>query len=95
VGQTVNIGSNAEISVGDTLEMIREIMGREVEFLQDPERLRPAGSEVFRLWADNSLMRELTGWSPKVGLREGLSRTVDWFTDPANLSRYKADVYNV
>ena len=95
VGRTVNIASNSEISVGDTLDLIREVMGRDVEFVPDPERMRPEGSEVFRLWGCNKLMTELTGWAPRVGLRDGLSRTAEWFSDPANLSRYKPSRYNV
>lgn len=95
VGQTVNIGSNQEISVGDTLKLIRELMGSDVEFLTDAERMRPGGSEVFRLWCDNTLIRELTGFEPVFGLREGLQATIDWFTQPGNLARYKADIYNV
>jgi len=95
IGRTVNIASNYEISVLDTLTMIREIMGSSVEFITDAARMRPGGSEVFRLWGDNALMTSLTGFTPTVSLREGLTRTVEWFSDPANLARYKADRYNV
>jgi NAD dependent epimerase/dehydratase len=95
VGQTVNIGSNFEISVGDTLRMIREIMGSDVEFVQDEARMRPGKSEVFRLWCDNSRIRDLTGFEPAWTIRSGLEATVAWFVDPANLSAYKADRYNV
>jgi NAD dependent epimerase/dehydratase len=95
IGKTVNIASNYEISVLDTLQMIRDIMGSSVEFVTDEARRRPAGSEVFRLWGDNRLMTELTGFSPKISLRDGLTRTVAWFNDPAHLAGYKADRYNV
>ena len=95
VGRTVNIGSNYEISVGATLETIRRLMGAEVEFVCDPARLRPEGSEVQRLWCDNTLIRELTGFMPQYTLEEGLTRTIEWFREPANLARYKADLYNV
>jgi nucleoside-diphosphate-sugar epimerase len=95
VGQTVNIGSNFEISIADTLAMIRDIMGSDVEFVTDEARMRPAGSEVFRLWGDNTRIRDLTGFEPVWPLRRGLEATVEWFTDPANLARYKADRYNV
>lgn len=94
-GQTVNIGSNQEISVGDTLKLIRELMHSEVEFLTDEQRLRPGNSEVFRLWCDNTRIRELTGFEPAFSLRDGLQATIDWFTRPQNLARYKADIYNV
>ncbi len=95
IGQTVNIGSNFEISVGDTLELIRELMGRDVEFVTDEQRIRPEKSEVFRLWCDNRLIRELTGYDPEVDIREGLKRTIDWFVQPGNLARYKPGIYNV
>lgn len=95
VGETVNIGSNFEISVGDTLNLIRELMNSDVEFLIDEQRLRPGKSEVFRLWCDNTKLRELTGFEPEYSIRDGLKATVEWFTRPENLVRYKADIYNV
>lgn len=95
VGETVNIGSNSEISIGDTVRMICELVGREVEIRTDDKRTRPPASEVERLWCDNGKIRELTGFEPRVPLRDGLQRTVGWFRDPENLKRYKADLYNV
>ncbi len=99
VGQVLNIGSNFEISIGDTAKLIAEAMGRAVEFTCDEQRLRPAGSEVERLWADNSRAAALAGWAPEYagidGLRRGLSETIAWFSEPANLRRYKAGAYNI
>lgn len=95
IGETVNIGSNFEISVGDTLNLIRELMASDVEFLTDEQRLRPEKSEVFRLWCDNTKIRELTGFTPSYDIRTGLQATIDWFTRPSNLAKYKADIYNV
>jgi NAD dependent epimerase/dehydratase len=95
IGETVNIGSNFEISVGDTLHLIRELMNSDVEFLTDEQRLRPGRSEVFRLWCDNTKIRELTGFEPEYDIRAGLKATIDWFTLPENLAKYKADIYNV
>lgn len=95
VGQVVNIGSNYEISVGDTLNLIKELMNSEVVFLTDKERVRPEKSEVFRLWCDNSRLKSLTGFELKYSLRDGLDKTIKWFTDPKNLGRYKAGIYNV
>jgi len=95
VGQTINIGSNTEISVGDTLDLIRELMQSDVTFEQDPARLRPANSEVLRLWCDNSKIVALTGFTPAYDLRQGLTETIRWFTHPDHLNRYKAGVYNV
>ncbi|MEN7432865.1 NAD-dependent 4,6-dehydratase LegB [Chromobacterium sp. TRC.1.1.SA] len=99
LGKVINVGSNYEISVGDTARLIAELMGRDVRFTSDEQRLRPAGSEVERLWADNRLARELAGWGPEYagidGLRRGLKETIDWFTEPSNLGRYKAGNYNI
>lgn len=95
VGQTVNIGSNFEISVGDTLNLIREIMNSNVEFITDDQRLRPEKSEVFRLWCDNTKIRKLTGFEPKYSIRDGLKATIDWLIQPEILAKYKADIYNV
>jgi len=95
IGETVNIGSNFEISVGDTLNKIKEIMGSNVEFIIDEQRVRPGTSEVFRLWCDNSKIHRMTGFTPDYSMDQGLKETVDWFSKPENLSRYKADLYNV
>ena len=97
VGQVVNAGSGFEISIGDTARAIMELMGREVSIVTDEQRLRPEASEVERLWADSERMRALTGWTPDhgglEGFRRGLDQTIGWFTDPANLARYKTDRY--
>jgi NAD dependent epimerase/dehydratase len=95
IGETVNIGSNFEISVGETLNLIRELMNSDVEFITDEQRIRPEKSEVFRLWCDNSKIRDLTGFKPQYSIREGLKATIEWFTRPENLIKYKADIYNV
>lgn len=93
-GKEINIASGTEISMGDTLRLIAEIMGKDVNYVTDPARLRPEGSEVMRLCGDNRVITSLTDWRPRVSLREGLTRTIDWFTNPENLRRYKADIYN-
>jgi NAD dependent epimerase/dehydratase len=95
IGETVNISTNSEVSIKAVLELIRELMGSMVEFLPQEQRMRPARSEVFRLWGNNTKMRELTGFAPAHDLRSGLRATVDWFTDPSKLARYKTGIYNV
>lgn len=98
VGEVINIGSNYEVSIGETVQLIAEVMNREIDILTDPERLRPEKSEVERLWADNSKAKKLLGWKPHYGGREGFKKglleTVEWFTNPNNLIKYKADIYN-
>lgn len=95
IGETVNIGSNFEISIKDTLDLIKDIMHSDVRFITDEQRIRPENSEVFRLWCDNTKIRELTGFEPKYSIREGLEKTVEWFTKPENLAKYKPGLYNV
>jgi len=95
VGQTVNIASNYEISIRDTLELIRELMESDVQFITDEQRLRPGKSEVFRLWGCNRKLQALTGFKPAFDLRTGMEATIEWFTRPENLSQYKAGIYNV
>ena len=99
VGQVLNGGSDFEISVGDTARMIADVMGKELEIDTDAERLRPEKSEVERLWADNSRLRQLTDWQPAYGglegFRRGIKETADWFIRPENLGRYKVGIYNV
>lgn len=99
LGEVVNFGSNFEISVGETAHLIAEVMDTEIEIVTDAERIRPVDSEVERLWADNTKARDLFGWVPQYagrdGLRRGLSETAAWFTDPANLRRYKSGIYNI
>ena len=95
IGEIINIGSNSEISIGNTLDLIKELMNSDVKFVVDKERIRPEKSEVFRLCCDNTKIQQLTGFKPQVDLRGGLQRTIDWFTNPSNLKYYKAEIYNV
>ena len=99
VGQVINIGSNFEISIGDTVGLIGEVMGAKLEIETDEIRLRPEKSEVERLWADNSKARDLCGWEPRYGgrdgFRRGLGETVAWFLDPKNRAMYKSGIYNL
>jgi len=94
VGQTVNIGSGSEISIGDLLDLIGKLMGSDVRSVSDPQRLRPENSEVYRLLCDNSKIKNLTGYAPEYLLEKGLKETIAWFLDKQNLSRYKETLYN-
>ena len=98
-GDVTNLGSNFEISIDDTVSMIQEIMGKEIEIITDEKRLRPDKSEVERLWADNSKAKKLFNWEPKYngreGFRKGLTDTIDWFQDSNNLKEYKTNIYNI
>lgn len=93
-GQEINIATGTEISMADTLHTIARLMNADVQFVTDPARLRPANSEVFRLCGDNTRITTLTDWRPQVSLEQGLQHTIDWFTQPQNLAKYKTDIYN-
>lgn len=99
LGEVVNLGSGFEISIGDTLSLIAELMQVEALVEEDLDRVRPAGSEVYRLLADNSKAKRLFNWEPRYaqleGFRRGLSETITWFTNPENLNEYKPDRYNI
>nr|WP_320056989.1 NAD-dependent 4,6-dehydratase LegB [uncultured Bacteroides sp.] len=95
IGEEVNVCSNDEISMRDTLEMIADIMQVKVDFVEDEQRIRPKGSEVFRLWGDNSKIKSLTGFQSEYDIRRGLTETIHWFTEKENLKNYKANIYNV
>lgn len=95
IGKEINIASNFEISMGDTLNLIKSIMGSDVEFITDEQRIRPEKSEVFRLWGENKLIKELTGWQPKYSIEMGLRETVEWFVKSENLKKYKTNIYNL
>jgi len=95
IGEIVNIGSNSEISIGDTFKLIKELMNSNITLIADKQRKRPKNSEVFRLCCDNKKINELTGFKPKFDLRTGLKKTIDWFKKPENLKKYKPEIYNV
>jgi dTDP-glucose 4,6-dehydratase len=91
LGRTVNLGSGREISIGDLARLICQLTGRPPEIQTEEERLRPAGSEVERLLADNTLAAELLDWRPAVTLEQGLEKTIAWLGE--HLERYRPGVY--
>lgn len=99
IGEVINIGSQFEISIGETAQLIAEVMGTEVEIETEQERLRPAKSEVERLYADNSKAKSLLNWKPcysgRDGMKRGLKETVNWFTRSEHLKLYKYERYNL
>ena len=95
IGKEINIATGREVSMADTLQTIARLMDADVRWVTDPQRLRPSGSEVFRLLGDNGLITSMTDWRPHNTLEEGLRKTIGWFTDPSNLKKYKSGIYNV
>ncbi|MCK5099984.1 MAG: GDP-mannose 4,6-dehydratase, partial [Desulfobacteraceae bacterium] len=98
-GRTLNAGSNFEISIGETAELIAQLMNKKIEIISDEIRLRPEKSEVNRLWADNAKIKSHTDWNPKYagidGFKKGLEHCIKWYTNPENLSMLKTDIYNL
>ena len=95
VGQEVNIASNSEISMGDLFMLIAKIMGKEVKFIEDKERIRPKNSEVFRLYGDNKKINKLVNYSPLYTIENGLTETIDWFKNKNSLEKYKYTINNL
>lgn len=91
IGRTIQLGTGIDVSVGDIVELVADLLGKKLHVEQDEQRVRPPKSEVGRLISDPSLARELMGWSAEVALREGLAATIDYVA--ANTSRYRIDQY--
>lgn len=93
IGETINIGSGFEISVGDLARKILHLMGEEKEFVSEARRVRPSKSEVERLWCDNTKAKNLLDWHPQFSLEQGLQKAIEWISD--NTSLYKPQLYNL
>jgi NAD dependent epimerase/dehydratase len=91
VGQTINLGSNREISIGDLANLIAKMIDKPIQIESEDKRLRPQGSEVERLLASSQLAQTILGWQPKVSLEEGLMRTIAWIKN--NLDFYRGNTY--
>tara|TARA_B100000035_G_scaffold247719_1_gene216378 strand:+ start:951 stop:1934 length:984 start_codon:yes stop_codon:yes gene_type:complete len=95
IGETINIGTNNEISINDLITSIKDVTGSNIQIKQEKKRKRPKNSEVFRLVCDSTKLKKLTGFNPDTKLKDGLIETVEWFSLPENLSKYKPEIYNV
>lgn len=99
IGEVINLGSNYEISIGDSAKIIAKMMNSEIEIISDDQRIRPSKSEVERLWADNQKAKNILGWQPSFGgiegFERGIEKTVDWFSNPGHLAYYKTNHYNL
>jgi NDP-hexose 4,6-dehydratase len=94
LGELFNCGPGDDIAIGKLAEDIAGLMGVEADIVEDPKRLRPKDSEVMRLVCDATKLRERTGWEPGYTRNQGLRETIEWFCDPANLARFKANEYH-
>jgi len=99
IGEVINLGSNFELSIGDLAQTIAKLMHKKIKIISDQQRLRPENSEVERLYAANAKALNLLDWQPQFsginGFEKGLIKTINWFTQPENLKRYKAETYNI
>lgn len=95
IGHECNIATNSEISMQKMADTLVNLINPKAKIVQDKARLRPEKSEVFRLFGDNSKILEHTNWKVEHTLKEGLQKTIDWFSDKDNLKQYKAGIYNV
>ena len=95
VGETVNVGNEKEISIGDLAKLIAELMDKNITIESSEERIRPKDSEVLRLVCNNKKLTEHTNWKPSIDLRVGLGEVIKWMKDPINMSHYKSNIYNV
>jgi nucleoside-diphosphate-sugar epimerase len=94
LGQVINIGSGKEISIGDLASLIVKLTGaKNIAVVRDTDRVRPEGSEVDRLCADNKKAADVLDWSPNHTLEEGLVETIDWVR--VNLDRYRPTSYAI
>ena len=93
-GLEINIATGKETSMENVLKTIAQLMHADVKWIIDPERIRPSKSEVFRLLGDNTLIRNITNWSPRISIEEGLQKTIEWLCSPQHLNKYKPDIYN-
>ncbi|MFO0950380.1 MAG: GDP-mannose 4,6-dehydratase [Isosphaeraceae bacterium] len=91
IGRVVNIGRGSDVSIGELVERIGAILGKPLQVETDPQRVRPAASEVGRLLAGNALARELFGWEPSYSLDDALAETIAWVRD--NLHLFRVDTY--
>jgi NAD dependent epimerase/dehydratase len=99
IGEVTNLGVGFEVSIGQTFDIINEIMGAGAVATEDPNRIRPKNSEVERLFSDNTKAKSVLGWQPEIvgieGFRVGLEKTIEWFSKPENLAHYRPDEYTV
>ncbi|MEM9672263.1 MAG: NAD-dependent 4,6-dehydratase LegB [Cyclobacteriaceae bacterium] len=95
IGEEVNLATQQEISIEDLAQTMINLINPQARIIADEQRIRPQKSEVERLLGANEKIKQHTDWVPQYTLEQGLSETIEWFKNKANLGRYKADIYNV
>ncbi|MBK8382813.1 MAG: SDR family oxidoreductase [Ignavibacteria bacterium] len=95
IGEEINIATQSEITIGNLVKLILKLMNKECEIETEEIRIRPEKSEVKRLFGSNEKIKKLTNWKQKYDFETGLRNTIEWFSDPDNLAKYKSDIYNI
>ena len=95
IGEEINIATQSEITIGNLVKLILKLMNKECEIETEEIRIRPEKSEVKRLFGSNEKIKKLTNWKQKFDFETGLRNTIEWFSDPVNLAKYKSDIYNI
>ncbi|RJP47673.1 MAG: NAD-dependent epimerase/dehydratase family protein [Anaerolineaceae bacterium] len=73
--EIINLGGHETITINDLIELTEEVVGKQAEVKHGPPNL----ADMFQNWADVSKARQLLGWQPQVGLREGMGKLVEWY----------------
>jgi NAD dependent epimerase/dehydratase len=95
IGKTINIATNSEYSIKEITDILISEINPKAEIITESSRLRPKNSEVYRLFGDNSLIKQLTSWQPKFDIKEGIKKTIKWFENSENRRLYKEYIYNI
>jgi NAD dependent epimerase/dehydratase len=93
IGETIQLGSGRDVSIGDLVGLVAELLGKELQVQREEQRVRPPNSEVQRLISSPALAKRLMGWQTEVTLRDGLGATIEWLS--SNVDRYRIDEYVV
>lgn len=92
-GEVVNLGSGFEVSINQIVELVSDCLGKNIEVIQEKERIRPQKSEVERLFSDSGKAKTLFGWYPKTDMKVGMKKTINWIEE--NIEKYKEGIYNI
>lgn len=91
VGSVVQLGTGVGTRIGDLVDLILSVMGKDIPVQQTEDRTRPPDSEVFELICDTTRTREVLGWEAPTGLEQGVRETVDFIT--THIDRYRPQEY--
>lgn len=85
-GDVIQLGTGSAVSIGEVVETCMDVVGHRAQVTTDPDRVRPAASEVQILLSDPNRAKQVLGWEPRVELRDGVELTSDWMRRHASVS---------